>query len=720
MRLARRLVEDLQTAHCGDPFAVLGVHRTGDGIWARIWQREATAVRLIPRDGSAPVDLQRTADGLFEAPIPGRRDPFPYELEVTRSWSAPGQVDKIRDPYSFWLQLSEWDLERFREGAHHDVEKVLGARCTTVDGCRGVLFAVWAPAAVRVSVVGDWNGFDGRWHPMRLRHPFGVWEMFIPGLAAGDRYKFEILGQDGRIRVKADPLARACELPPATASIVSDDTPFAWNDAAWMKERRAGEWRRKPMSIYEIHAGSWRRGPDGARLSWRELGPQLVAHCKELGFTHVEFLPLAAHPFEGSWGYQVTGQYAPDARGGSPQDLRWLIDQLHAAGIGVIVDFVPGHFPKDDFSLARFDGHPLYEYADPREGEHRTWGTLVYNWRRPEVRNFLVGAALHWLRSYHIDGIRVDAVSSMLYRDYDREDGQWVANEEGGNANREAVEFLREMNARIHELFPGVVTIAEESTAWKGVTAAVEAGGLGFDLKWNMGWMHDTLRYLALDPVHRRANHDVITFHQWYAYDDAWVLPLSHDEVVHGKGSLLNRLHGDYPERLAQLRLLLAWQIAVPGRPLLFMGGEWGQGREWDWQRGLDWSEAEQPERRGLRPLLARLLTLYRQRPALHAADDARDGFAWVMVEDRDASVLAFRRQAPGGKPVVAVCNFTPVPRSGYRLSTGTGSWTVLVNTDSIAWGGAGRGAAEGTVLPTGPDGALLIDLPPLAAVLLG
>ena len=570
------------------PFAHLGIHPGPNGWEARIWRPDARDVTLVATDGDARYELRQSAPGLFEAPLPGVAGRFGYRLAVV---DHAGKAATHADPYDFGLLLDEWDLARFAEGRHYHIAEHLGAHQVTIGEVRGIRFAVWAPAARRVSVIGDWNGFDGRIHPMRRREPGGVWELFIPHAVVGDKYKYEIWGEDDRVVAKADPYALMCEEPPATASIVAPASTFTWSDDQWIGGREGA--LARPMSIYEVHIGSWRRAPNGDRLSYADVARDLVAHCTKQGFTHVEFLPLAAHPYEGSWGYQGSGWFAPNSRHGCPDDLRGLVDTLHNAGIGVIVDWVPAHFPKDDFALAHFDGGACYEYADPREGEHRDWGTLIFNWRRPEVRNFLIGSALHWVREFHIDGLRVDAVSSMLYRNYSREEGEWVANEHGGNANLEAVDLLKEFNFTIHDQFPGVVTIAEESTAWQDITTGLENDGLGFDLKWNMGWMHDTLRYLKQDPVMRPGCHDWMTFHQWYAYDERWVLPLSHDEVVHGKGSLIGKLPGDFSAQLAQLRLLLGYQVAVPGRPLLFQGGEWGQGREWAWQQSADWHEAD-------------------------------------------------------------------------------------------------------------------------------
>ena len=725
MLLPAETVEALSQAKVRDPFAVLGLQREADGIWARVWMRGVRTVRIIPRDGGeAPVELTARAEGLFEGRIPWATQLFSYELAVR---SAGESIERrVRDPYSFWPQLGELDLDLFRAGRHLHLGDVLGAHVQTVDGVEGVRFAVWAPTAARVSVVGDWNGFEGRWHPMRHRGPSGVWELFIPDVKPGMLYKFEILSATGELRIKADPCAWAAEKPPATASVVANPDRYAWGDAAWMESRRTRDHMARPMATYEVHLGSWQRGPEPGDTwpNYRELADRLIAHCKRFGFTHLELLPVAQHPYEGSWGYQVTGQYAPNSRHGSPDDLRSFVDRCHQAGIAVIVDFVPGHFPKDDFALARFDGGACYEYEDPREGEHKTWGTCVFNFRRPEVRNFLIAAALHWLRRYHIDALRVDAVSSMLYRNYDRTDGEWVPNEQGGAGNLEAVSFLQELTSTVHRDCAGVLMIAEESTAWPGVTAPTELKGLGFDLKWNMGWMHDTLRYLALDSLMRPGSHNLITFHQWYAYDDKWVLPLSHDEVVHGKKSLLDKMTGDWWQRMAHLRLLYGYQVAVPGRPLLFQGAEFGQGREWAWDKSVDWGEAQEPLRVGLGVFLAEALKLYGSEPALHLRDDHRDGFQWVDCENRSESVLAFLRKAPGHPDVLVACNFTPVPRHGYPFGVHVaGTWTRLLDSDEQRFGGGGvvnpaqiiaRNEGRGIFPAT-----LRVELPPLGIVIL-
>ena len=720
MSLDPATVHALVSGDVHDPFSLLGLHQENGTWWIRAWVCGAHACTLMPNDGGAAVPLTRThVAGLFESALPQRSSHFPYTLSV--QYVVGGPLVTIHDCYAFSPLVPTFDLDLFRAGRHHNLGDILGAHVLTVDGVQGTRFAVWAPNASRVSVVGDWNRFAGIAHPLRPRPTYGVWELFVPGVRPGMLYKYEIRTADGVVRVKADPFAWEAEAPPATASIVPTPDAYAWEDQRWILDRATVDQMTQPLAIYEVHLGSWKRGREpNAWPNYRVLAQELIRYAKQIGFTHLELLPVAQHPFEGSWGYQVTGQYAPNSRHGSPDDLKWFVDQCHQAGLGVIVDFVPGHFPKDDFSLAKFDGTPCFEYADEREGEHKTWGTHVFNFRRPEVRNFLVAAALHWCRRYHIDGLRVDAVSSMIYRDYDREQGQWVANEQGGNANTEAVSLLQELTSTVRTQFPGVLTIAEESTAWKGVTASTDHGGLGFDLKWNMGWMHDTLGYLAQDPVMRSGCHNRITFHQWYAYDDKWVLPLSHDEVVHGKKSLIDKAPGDWWQRRAQLRLLLGYQVAVPGRKLIFQGDEFGEGREFAWDRTVSWDEARQPDRQQITSFLARCLALYRSEPALHLRDDHRDGFQWVDCDNSAESVLAFLRRAPGGRDILVACNFTPVPRLGYPMGVPTsGVWELLANSDDLQFGGSGVGLGAHLKATDEPSGSfpatIRLDLPPLA-----
>jgi len=626
------------------------------------------------------------------------------------------------EPWGFWPTLGPLDLHLIGEGRHEQLWRVLGAQLRTHEGVEGASFAVWAPAARAVRVVGDWNDWRGTAHPLRALGGSGVWELFVPGVVSGQRYKFEVLGADGVLRLKADPLARATERPPANASVVFGST-HTWSagDAAWLEQRAASSPIDSRMAVYEVHLGSWRRsGPGpGDYLDYHDLASQLADHVVDLGFTHVELLPPTEHPYDPSWGYQVSGYFAPTARFGDPDGFRVLVDHLHERGIGVLVDYVPAHFPKDDWALARFDGTALYEHEDPRQGEHPDWGTLVFNFGRNEVRNFLVAAARYWIEELHVDGLRVDAVASMLYLDYSRKDGEWVPNVHGGRENLEAVAFLQELNTLVHRDYPGVLTVAEESTAWDGVTRPVHHGGLGFSQKWNMGWMHDTLSYFSRRPEHRRWHHHALTFGLVYAWSENFVLPLSHDEVVHGKGSLLGKMPGDAWQRFANLRALYAWMWAHPGKDLLFMGAEMGQEREWSHDRSLDWHLLESPENRGVQDLLRELNRVAAEQPALWSQDTSPDGFRWIDADDADNSVFAFLRVGADGEALVCVANLTPVPRHGYRVGLPEpGTWEDLLNTDDSRWGGSGllqpKVDAEDTAWQGQPHSAVLT-LPPLA-----
>jgi 1,4-alpha-glucan branching enzyme len=702
-----------------DPHATLGAHPDGCSTVLRAWQPGARRVSAVLADGREVV-LEPAGDvGLFEGRVPG---------PVTRYvLSVDGEV--VEDPYRFWPTLGELDLHLLGEGRHRRLWERLGAHVREHQGVRGTSFAVWAPNARSVRVVGDWNGWDGRRHPMRVLGASGVWELFVPGVGPGARYKFEVHPAEGPPTLRADPFAFATECPPATASIVWETT-HRWRDAAWLARRAGADPWHEPLAIYEVHAGSWRWVRDeGAPGGWRpmtyvELGRALVEHLARTGFTHVELLPVAEHPYGGSWGYQVTSYFAPTARYGTPDDFREMVDVLHEAGFGVIVDWVPAHFPRDAWALARFDGTALYEHADPRQGEHPDWGTLVFNYGRNEVRNFLLASALWWLEELHVDGLRVDAVASMLYLDYSRGPGEWVPNRYGGRENLEAIAFLRELNEVVHERVPGVLMIAEESTAWPGVSRPVHLGGLGFGFKWNMGWMHDTLTYFRRDPVHRRHHHHELTFGLLYAFSENFVLPLSHDEVVHGKGSLLAKLPGDRWQRFANLRALLAWMWAHPGKKLLFMGGEIAQEREWSADRSLDWHLLDQADHRGVHDLVAELNRVYRDAPALWERDVEPEGFAWIEADDADASVYAFCRFAAGRRHVlVCVANLTPVPRPAYRVGLpAAGRWEVLVDTDDVRFGGSGyRGAVRLVdAVDEGRHGlpaSAALDLPPLAVL---
>ncbi len=649
----------------------------------------ADRVELVAGD-KAPKPLEHVAYGVWEATLP-TREVSDYRLDVTYG----EQTSRVDDPYRFLPTLGEVDLHLIAEGRHERLWEVLGAHVRTYDGALGQVtgtsFSVWAPNARGVRVVADFNQWDGRAHPMRTLGSSGVWELFVPGVGAGTRYKFAVLGRDGSWREKADPLARQAEEPPQTASVVNESS-YEWGDGDWMQRRVESQPDAEPMSIYEVHVGSWRRG-----RSYRSLARELTDYVRDTGFTHVEFLPVAEHPFGGSWGYQVSSYYAPTARFGHPDDLRYLIDELHQAGIGVIIDWVPAHFPKDAWALARFDGTPLYEPADPRRGEHPDWGTLVFDFGRHEVRNFLVANALYWLREFHVDGLRVDAVASMLYLDYSREEGEWTPNIYGGRENLEAVSFLQETNATVYREVPGIVTIAEESTSWPGVTRPTHLGGLGFGMKWNMGWMHDSLSYMQHQPVHRQFHHHQMTFAMMYAYSEHFVLPLSHDEVVHGKGSMLRKMPGDRWQQLANLRAFYAYMWAHPGKQLLFMGSEFGQEAEWAESRELDWWLLDHPEHAGLRRLVSDLNRVYRETSALWALDSDSAGFRWIDANDASGNTFSFLRYGTDGSVLACVSNFSGVPHGGYQLGLPlAGRWSEVVNTDAETYGGSGVGNLGG------------------------
>ncbi len=655
--------------------------------------------------------------GVFEARCPAATEG--YRL---RARYGDATVVELDDPYRFWPTVGEVDLHLLGEGRHRRLWEMLGAHPRTHEGVAGTAFAVWAPGARSVRVVGDFNLWDGRMNPMRSLGSSGVWELFLPAVEAGARYKYEILTAAGHITLKADPMAFPAAEPPATDSVVTLSS-HEWTDGAWLARRDAIDWIHAPISAYEVHLGSWRRRPEeGDRpLTYRELAEDLPGYVAGLGFTHVSLMPVAEHPFSGSWGYQVSSYFAPTSRYGSPDDFRILVDALHRAGIGVLVDWVPAHFPRDDWALARFDGTALYEHADPRQGEHPDWGTLVFNYGRNEVRNFLVSNALYWIEEFHLDGLRVDGVASMLYLDYSRKEGEWVPNKAGGRENLEAVAFLREMNEVVYGEHPGAITIAEESTSWAGVSSPTYAGGLGFGFKWNMGWMNDTLEYFAEDPVHRRFHHDELTFSMVYAFTENFMLPLSHDEVVHGKGSLLARMPGDRGQKVANLRSLYAWMWAHPGKQLLFMGGELAQSEEWAHDRSLDWHLLQYPEHRGVQELVRSLNRIYRAEPALWQRDTTPEGFRWVDASDADANVLSFLRFPEQGAPLACVANLSPVCRQGYRVGLPTGGeWRELLNTDNVEFGGSGvsngavNAAKEGS---SGLDFSAELVLPPLGVL---
>ena len=709
----------LESALHADPFAILGPHRAGAGRFVRVYSPGAVAIEAFDRaSGRRLANLvERDTPGLFSAWVAGEA---PYRLRAF--W--PDATVEADDPYSFGPCLTDEDLRLFAAGRHPRLGDCLGARHAPMEGVEGVRFAVWAPGARRVAVVGDFNAWDERRHPMRLRHGAGVWELFIPALRPGERYKYAIIGPDGaKLPLKADPVAFRAEAPPATASVVAPVLDHAWGDAEWMATRAARQRPDAPMSIYEVHFGSWLR-LKGEEPTWKVARERLLPYVKTLGFTHVEMMPLAEHPFGGSWGYQPLSLFAPAARHGVAAEFAAFVDECHRAGVGVIVDWVPAHFPGDAHGLARFDGTALYEHADPREGLHPDWNTLIFNFGRREVRGFLIGSALRWLEDFHVDGLRVDAVASMLYRDYSRRHGEWTPNIHGGRENLEAIDFLRDLNATVHARCPGAITIAEESTAWPGVTNAVEKDGLGFDYKWNMGWMNDTLRYFSRDPVHRRWHHGEVTFGISYAFSERFVLPLSHDEVVHGKKSLLSKMPGDDWRRRAGLRALLAFMWTCPGKKLLFMGDEFGQPGEWNHDAQLDWARLDDPGHAGILALTRALNQHYVAEPSLHAGDAHPDGFRWLVVDDTENSVFAFLRTAPDAPPVAAVLNLTPLPRTNYRIGVPRdGYWTEILNTDASIYGGSNLGNFGGAMAQRAPshghDQSLALTLPPLSAILL-
>ncbi|XXF81285.1 1,4-alpha-glucan branching protein GlgB [Myxococcaceae bacterium GXIMD 01537] len=705
-----------------EPHNILGLHPETDAVVVRAYRPDAVALHVLPEFGGR-IPMQHRKDGVFEARLNGRTEAFDYRLEV----EYPGnRVFTLRDPYSFLPTLGDMDLYFAGEGRHERLWERLGAHVMYHHGVHGVSFAVWAPTAAGVSVVGDFNGWDGRLHAMRQMGSSGIWELFVPEAGEGARYKFEIRpGHGGPRLLKADPFAFRSEVPPATASVVHDLSRYAWGDADWLAARAVKDPHHQPISVYEVHLASWRRvrEEDNRPLTYRELASALAQYVKQTGFTHVELLPVAEHPFGGSWGYQVGSYYSPTARFGHPDDLRYLIDHLHQQGIGVIVDWVPGHFPRDAHALGQFDGTALYEHADPRQGAQPDWGTLVFNFGRNEVRNFLIANALFWLEEYHVDGLRVDAVASMLYLDYSRRPGEWVPNRWGGRENEEAIGFLRELNDTVRRKHPGAMMIAEESTAWPKVSQPTSEGGLGFHFKWNMGWMHDTLTYFSKDPVYRQHHHNQLTFGLLYAFSEHFMLPLSHDEVVHGKGSLYGRMPGDPWQKRANLRALLAWMWAHPGKKLLFMGGEFGQPGEWNNEQSLDWHLLDDPGHRGIQSLVGDLNKLYRDLPALYDADSEPLGFQWLQPDSAAVNVLAFvRRSRQPGRHVVCVANLSPVVREGYRVGFPIqGRYSEVLNSDGSDYGGAGVGNlgqihTEGQPWDGQPASALLT-LPPLSVV---
>ncbi|MGE5243400.1 MAG: 1,4-alpha-glucan branching protein GlgB [Betaproteobacteria bacterium] len=714
-----------------DPFAVLGPHADQSGLRlvVRVYQPAARAVelRLGPGGGLRPMSRRGPA-GVFEVDAPGDpRQPtaLDYRLRITYSGN---RVLELDDPYRYGRVLTDHDVHLLGEGTHYRAYEKLGAHRIAVGSTTGVHFAVWAPNAARVSVIGDFNAWDGRVHPMRLLADSGIWEIFVPDLADGEKYKYEIRTQSGDILKKSDPYGVAFEVPPLSASVVRDISGYRWRDQAWMQSRaeQAG-WFERPMAIYEVHLGSWARVPeDGERsLTYREMAGRLVPYVRDLGFTHIELLPVMEHPFSGSWGYQVLGFFAPTSRFGPPEDFKFFVDACHAAGLGVILDWVPGHFPKDEHGLARFDGTALYEHADPRQGEHRDWGTLIFNYGRNEVRTFLLSNALFWLEEYHVDGLRVDAVASMLYLDYSRGEGEWIPNRFGGRENLEAIAFLQQLNMLTHGRQPGTITAAEESTAFTGVSRPVYLGGLGFSYKWNMGWMHDILEYVAEDPVHRRWHHTLLTFSMLYAYTENFILPFSHDEVVHGKRAMLDKIPGDAWQKCATLRTLYGYMFAHPGKKLLFMGCEFGQWREWSHDTSLDWHLLDDLPHQGIRRWVQDVAALYRSEPALYAADFDPETFRWIDCNDNENSVVSFLRFGSDRREfVAAVLNFTPVPREEYRIGVPEPGWyKELLNSDAALYGGSnvgnGGGVGSEPIPAHGFQHSLSLTVPPLGCLLL-
>ncbi len=705
----------------GDPFSILGRHPVGDTHVVRALLPGATAVDVVDADSDAVIARMEQVfeGGLFAADI-GSHGTYRFQIH----W--PDAVQETEDPYSFGLLLGELDLHLIAQGTHYDLARALGAQPIEVEDVSGVRFAVWAPNAQRVSVVGDFNAWDGRRHPMRLRASAGIWELFVPRLGPGERYKFEIIDRNGyTLPQKADPVARASEAAPSTASIVASNAPFRWSDEEWMRRHdvRDGE---GAMSVYEVHLESWLRIPeDGNRnLDWIELSQRLIPYAADLGFTHIELLPIMEHPFGGSWGYQPLGLFAPTGRYGTPEDFAYFVDRCHAAGIGVIVDWVPAHFPTDVWGLARFDGTALYEHEDPREGFHKDWNTLIYNLGRNEVKGFLIASALEWLEHYHVDALRVDAVASMLYRDYSRNAGEWIPNQYGGRENLESVEFFKHLNSIIHQRCPHAFTVAEESTAWPGVTRPPEEGGLGFDFKWNMGWMHDSLHYMQEDPVYRKYHHGMMTFGMVYAYSERFMLPLSHDEVVHGKGSLLGKMPGDIWQKHANLRAYFGFMWAHPGKKLLFMGGEIAQGTEWNHDSSVHWDLLDDPMHAGVQRLIRDLNHLYAAEPALQYGDLHPEGFEWAVGDDAENSIFGIMRWSQDRSScVLALSNMTPVPRHDYRLGVPRpGRWVEVLNSDASCYGGSNLGnvgAWTDGVSSHGKEQSVQLVLPPLSTIYL-
>jgi len=712
-----------------DPHSVLGLHEVtvkGKAAFAiRAFVPAAKTLEVLPKTKSArPIAMPRVhADGFFEVVIPKRnRKDFPYRY---RAVDYSGNEWEFDDPYNFPPMLTAFDLHLFSEGNYLQMYEKFGSHLREVDGIKGINFAVWAPSATRVSVVGNFNTWDGRTHPMRVHPGAGVWELFIPGLQEGEIYKYEIRTHTGDLRIKTDPVAFRNELRPATGSITCDLSKHTWQDEAWLQQRRQNDPLQKPLAVYEVHLGSWKRVPEenNRNLTYRELARELAEYVTEMGYTHVELLPITEHPFDGSWGYQTTGYYAVTSRYGPPEDFKYFVDVMHQHNIGVILDWVPAHFPKDDSALRWFDGTALYEHADPRQGEHPDWGTLIFNYSRNEVRNFLIANAHFWFDEYHIDGLRVDAVASMLYLDYSRKEGEWVPNRYGGRENLEAIEFLKKLNESVYGRFPNILMIAEESTAWPGVTRPVYLGGLGFGLKWNMGWMNDFLEYITKDPVHRKYHHGNLTFGLLYAFTENFILVLSHDEVVHGKGAMLSKMPGDDWQKFANLRTAYGFMYSHPGKKLLFMGGEFGVWEEWNHEKSLDWHLLQWERHQKLQRYVRDLNAVYQAHPALWQVDFSHEGFQWIDFLDSENSIISFIRKSQNAdEQLVVICNFTPVPRAGYRLGVpGPGFYREILNSDSEIYGGSNMGNFGGVhaqAIPWhGLSHSIEITLPPLATV---
>jgi 1,4-alpha-glucan branching enzyme len=691
----------------------------GSALAIRAFIPDAETLSVVIETGKAneyPMDRVHET-GFFEVVIPKLADVVPYVLKKT---THSGAVETFRDSYSFLPTLSETDLYLFNKGDHHQMYEKLGSHYAEVNGVGGVQFAVWAPSARSVSVIGNFNNWDRRKHAMRVLGASGIWEIFIPGLPEGELYKFHVKTQHGFVLDKADPYGFEMELRPKTASKVNFLSRFTWSDQAWIEQRKTSRSLDRPIAIYEVHLGSWQRGENNRWLTYREIAERLVEYLRKMGYTHVELMPVTEYPFDGSWGYQVTGYFAPTSRFGSPDDLMYFVDHCHRHGIGVILDWVPAHFPKDMYALAQFDGTHVYEHADPRKGEHQDWGTYIFNYGRHEVKNFLASNALFWVDKYHIDGLRIDAVASMLYLDYSRKEGQWIPNQYGGRENIEAINFIKHVNGLIHYYHPGVLTIAEESTSWPGVTGSLETGGLGFDLKWNMGWMHDMLEYFSKDPIYRTHHHRNLTFALLYAFSEHFLLPLSHDEVVHGKGALLSKMPGDIWQKFANLRLLFGLMYGFPGKKLLFMGAEIGQWSEWNHEGSLDWHLLEHATHRGLSQWLQDLNHLYLNQPSLHQVDFEYTGFDWIDFQDVASSIISFERKARNSDDaIIAVYNFTPVPRQGYRVGARLpGMYKELLNSDAESYGGSNMGnygIVKSEPIPHhGRNHSLSLTIPPL------